>query len=382
MSGDKNPKKKKRRLAGLALSIIPLAALTYIAIMLISGRDLGLTRFLGLFSSGETVEWAYEYNFDVGRGRVFADLDSAVASAGTLGIQVIDYGGDETFRDSFRMTDPAINAFGERAVAFDIGGKAVRVFDANGITAAFDAEGAVVAATINENGWFCVCAQDIEGFKGAVTVFNNAGKDVYKVKIASGYVLSAVLSPDNRRLAILVLTDNGSRIIYYSLNSEDVGNTFDMPGGLILEIRYSPGGDMLAITTDSLIAVDKDGAQKELYDFSGRRLGGYSLDGALIALHLLDYGVGYGGRLVTFGNDGEYLGMIATYRDIISMSSENRTLAVLRSDGLFFYDAELNEIPQTGHFESTAGINRVLSLGGGAVLIAGDHSAVVISDGS
>lgn len=378
MSGGGKTPKRKSRIAGFVLSLATLAALAYVVIMLIMGRDLGLDRILKLFTPREKIEWADEQHFDNGRARAFANLDGAVASAGTLGIQVIGYGGGETLRDAFRMTEPAIRANAGRAVAFDVGGKAVRVFDAKGIAAAFDANGAIVAASINENGWFCVCVQDAEGYMGIVTVYDDAGKDAYRVRVANGYVLSAALSPDNRKLAILTLVDDGSKIAYYSLDSEDTGGPSYMHGGLILGIRYLPGGDVLAISTDSLVIVDSAGTGREIYGFNGKRLGGYVLDGSPIAVHLLDYGMGYNGRLVTFGDGGEQLGMIATYREIVSMSSSAGMVAALRGDGLMLYDAALGEIPQANRFESATGIDKVLALGADAVLVTGEYTAKLV----
>ena len=381
MSGDDKPKKNTRKLRkpiGIAVSILSLAVLTYISIVLIFRRESGLSSLWGLFPAREVVAAADEYYFDVGRGRVFADLDGAIAAAGTLGIQVIDSLGGEILRDPYRMSEPAIDAAGGRAIAFDIGGTAVRVFDATGVITEFDADGAIVSASINENSWFCVCTQEVGGYKGAVKVFNNLGRDVYKVSLASGYVLSAALAPDNSRLCILMLTDSGSRVVYYSLNSESEGNSFAMPAGIILDVRFLPGGNVIAVATDSLIVIDRNGVGKEIFGFYGRRLGGYCFDGGLTVLHLLDYGVGFGGRIIALDADGRLLGELITDVEIISMSYGGGYLAALRSDRLAFFDADFNEVPQSGRFVSTAGINRLVTLGAGSVLVAGDHSAMVV----
>jgi len=198
MSGEEQPDKKKRRLPGkrrrlirIAGSVISLALLTFIAITLITGRQSGLLRFFGFFSDRTSAEIAGEYHFDVGRGRVFAELNGALAAAGTMGIQVLDAAGGETLRDSFRMTSPAVCASEGRAVAFDINGPAARVFSKTEIIASIDIDGSIVSASINRNGWFAVCSQEGGTSRGAVTVYNDEGRDVYRVNLATGYVLSA-----------------------------------------------------------------------------------------------------------------------------------------------------------------------------------------------
>jgi len=379
MTGNENPKKKKRRLIRIIGSLLSLAVLTYIAIMLISGRGLSLSWLTGLFPDREPAEMADEFHFEVGRDRVFAYLGDSLAAAGTLGVQVLDIGGGETLRDPFRMSKPAISALNGRAIAFDIGGSAVRVFDKSRTVSTIETHGAIVSASINRNGWFCVCTLGSGGYKGVATVYNDKGNVVYNVSLSSGYILSAELSPDNGSLAVLNLTGNGSRITFYhGLSSESADNAYDFPGGLIVDIWYPPDGDLVAVTTESLITVSKNGVGGELYAFHGRRLGAYAFEDDFFALHLLDYGVGYRGQLVTLAPDGKLLGVLATDRELVSVSSCGGYLAILRNDGPGLFSAELEECPISAERVPTTGASLILSLGDGAALAAGDHSAAVI----
>ena len=377
MSGNERPRSKWRRLIRIVCSLVSLAVLTYIAVSLISGRGLGLSWFPDLFSTREPIEMADEYDFDVGRGRVFADLGGSLAAAGTLGVQVLDAGGGETLRDPFRMVCPAIDARNGLAIAFDIGGTDVRAFSKSDIIASVTADSAIISASINRNGWFCVCTQEGGGFKGAATVYNNKGGEVYKVRMASGYVLSAALSPDNKSLSVLNLTDGGSRVTFYNLNSENPDNSFDLPGGLIIDILYLSSGDLLVVSTDALISIDKHWEGRTLYEFSGRILSKYTLADDFSAIHLLDYGVGYRGLLVTLGEGGNLLGELTTDREVISMSAGGGYLTILQNDGLVFFNSRLEELPHLENPGSTIGAAQVLSLDNGAALAAGDHSAVV-----
>jgi len=380
MADEKTPKKRKRRLIGIIGSLISLAVLTYIAVILITGRDFDLTWLTNMFSTREQVTMADEYHFEVGRDRVFADLGGSIAAAGSLGVQVLDIGGGEAFSDPFRMSRPAIGSAGGRAIAYDIGGLAVRVFDETRILASIEADAPVVSASINRNGWFCVCTQGVGGYRGFATVYNNKGNAVYSVSLSSGHILSAVLSPDNGSLAVLNLTDDSSRITFYNdLKSETPDSAFDLTGWLILDIWYPPEGDLVAISTKSLISVNKSGVGRELYNFSGRRLGAYTFGADFYALHLLDYGVGYGGQLVTLDSEGTLLGEVPTDRELISMSSGGGYLAVLRNDGFSFFDAALDEIPSSSaNRVSNSGASRILALENGAALATGEHLAVVL----
>ena len=379
MSGNEKPKKRWRRLAGIAFSLVSLAVLTYITITLISGRSLDMSWLTGIFTPRAAVEEVGEYHFDVGRDRVFANLGDAVAAAGTLGVQVLDAGGHETLREAFRMSRPALSEENGRAIAFDIGGTAVRVFNGKQVIASIEASGTVVSASINRNGWFCVSAQEGAALRGVATVYNDRGSPVYKVNLASGYALSAVLSPDNKNLAVLNLTEDGSRItLYQGLNKQDPDSAFNLNGGLILDMRYLSNGSLLAVSTHSLYILDRTGASSLLYEYFDKRLGGYAFDEGYLALHLLDYGVGYSGRLVMLDEKGLAVGELATDREFISISFGGGYLAALRSDGIMFYDKMFQEFPPLGEPPVMAGVNSILALGGGAALLTGENSAIVV----
>ena len=373
MGGDDKPNRKIRRWLILAILLVAFVALVMIVFSLLPGGWLGFSQR----SPGFTVN---EFSFDVGRNRVFAHADDSVAAVGTLGAQVFNTSGRETLRDSFRMSHPAIVEAGHSFLAFDIGGSTVRVFSTTQILSSIETEGTIVSASINKNGWFCIVTQEMSGLRGAVTVYNSLRVDVYKVNLGS-YVLSAHLSHDNKSLAILTLTDSGSRVTFYhglEIDKNDPDYRFDLPGGLIIDIRFLPNGDILAVSTDSLFLIESSGNSRTLYEFTDKRLGGYSYNDGFVALHIYNYGIGYSGQLVTVGYDGTVLGVLDLDKEIVSISSSNSSLIVLRSDGLIFFDKNLEEYPVDIDHISTAAANRILALSDDAALVTSDHSAVVI----
>jgi hypothetical protein len=355
--------------------------LTFIAVTLITGGDLGIPRLAVFFSPRTSVQLADEYDFDIGRNRVFANMGGSIAAVGTLGLQVLDYGGRETLRDSFRMTQPAIVVSNGYCIAFDIGGTSVRVFNNSSLLTSIETNGTIVSASINQNSWFCVTTQEGGGTKGTVTVYNDSGAAVYEVSLGSGYVLSAVLSPDNRSLAVLNLTEYGSRINFYHgivVDKDEPDGLFLFPDGLIIDISYISGSELLVISTNALLLVDTDGIGKALQSYYDKRLGGYAYSDDVITIHLFDYSVGHRGNLINLLADGTILGEVRTDREIISMSSHDGSLIILRSDGLTFFNKALEESSASEESASTAGASRVLALAGGVALATSDNSAVVV----
>jgi len=380
--GDANATgKNKRKTVSLVLLLAAIVIVVFIAALLITGHITG-SSWLSAFSSRRIPEiTADEFIFDIGRARMFANVGGSVAAAGTLGVQVLDSDGSETLREPFRMAQPTLVGSGDRCIAYDIGGTALRVFSGTQVIASIETDTTIVSASINQNGWFCVVTQGGGGLKGIVFVYDNTGTVVYRVTLATGFALSAQLSSDNKDLAILTIPDTGSRIMLYQgidISEDDPDHQFDFFDRLIIDIFYTPDGDVVAISTDSLILIDNFGDRRTLLEFPGARLGGYTYNDDFIALHLYDFGIGHRGRLITLLADGTILGDIAIDREIISMTSLDKTLAILKSDGVVFYDETLEEFSLYADSISAAGASRVLAVREDAVLAASDNSAVII----
>jgi len=375
-----NNSKNKRKIMIRILLLIVIAIFLFIIVSLIIGYYTDASWFSSIFSQRISDITVDSFYFDIGRSRMFADIGGSVAAVGTLGVQVFDAAGNETLREPFRLAQPAITGAGDRCIAYDIGGTTARVFNRTQVLSAQETDSAIVSASINANGWFCIVTQGGGGLKGAVAVHDNTGSVVYRVTLYTGYALSAHLSPDNKTLAILTLPDTGSRIMLYQGIDEDKDpdHQFDFFDRLIIDIFFTTDNDVLAISTDSLILVESSGDRTFLYPFPDKRLGGYTKNKDFITLHLYDFGVGFRSRLVTLDLDGTVLGELAIDREIISLSAYNNTLTVLKNDGVTFYGKDLEEFFSTVDNQSTAGANRILAVRENTVLAASDNSAVII----
>jgi len=382
MSQGDAPKRKTHIFIKLAIVIICVAVPAFVVLSLsVGGFD--FLRVLSFLPQRVPEITVSEFSFDVGKDRDFAFMEGHVAAVGSLGLQVFDSAGRETLRSQFRMNSPAILNNGTRSIAFDIGGTSVRVFDYAQILASIETDDLIVSASINPNGWFCVVTQERISGRSMITVYNSSGLDVYVVGMATGFALLAELSHDNSDLAILNLTSAGSRITLYQKIFDDEFKdepdiVFDIKSGLIIYISYLPSGDILAISTNLLFLVDASGTGTVLYHFEGRQFGDFTYSDDFISLHLYDFALGHQGILVTLLLDGTVVKEKFVDRDIISMSSADETLMILKSDGVMFYNKELHEFPASieNPFASAAG--QVIAVSEDAVLAASDNLAVVI----
>jgi hypothetical protein len=374
----KKNKKKKHRLLKAAVSILILAAISIIAAILITNDGkLSVDGLIRLFSGTGGKDEATEFSFNTGFKSAFAEMECGLAVCSGSGVQVYDIGANKMFTETYEMTNPTVCSNGKKSAVYDLGGKSLRVFDLYGVTNSIPTEQKIISASLNQNGWLALCTQEAGAFKGRVTVYNGNLDETFYWNSAKGYVLSAAISPDNRNLTVLTLTDEGSRIVFLSLDSTDEKGSCILPGELILEIAHFSDDRILAVCGDALRIVKPDGSADIIYDYAGKYLTSYSLDGdGYILLALNDYMVGDQGFIVTVDLKGKMLGTAETEKKIMSLSAKGDSLAILYSDGLVLYDRNLIECAR---FNDTMGAEKTIMRPDGKAFLITSHSAAVCS---
>jgi hypothetical protein len=374
----RSEKSAGRRFGRFVCSIAVLAILSAVSYVLIAGNGrLDIDSIKRVLDDLRGRERADEYICAQGYDSAFADMDGVLVAAGTFGFMVMDVDGRQIARESFKMEGPMAVSSGKFAAVYDAGGTDARIVSRRGEVVAIESEAEIIAASINKNGWLALCTLESEGYKGGVTVYNAGGEPQYKWRSAQGYILSSALADDDLHLAVLSVRGAGGAVTLLQLKSEDVQAEFALGGGVILDIRYTGEGRVLAVTEDALISIDGAGEGSVIRDFSDKYLGGWAIgaDGSA-ALLILDYGVGDSGALETYSASGAALGAIRTDRRCGSLSIGGGHVAALWRDSIGVYDAPLKsaaEIPGASDFES------VIARPDGSALAIGHGVAKVVA---
>jgi hypothetical protein len=374
--------RKKHRLLKFLSSVILLAVISLVAAVLITNRgNLSLDGFKRLLGAAGAAPEARVFSFESGYGNVFADMNGGFAVASSVGVQVFDAAGNKAYTEVYEMTDPTIVSAGGICAAYDLGGKAVRVFDAAGVLGSMNTDKNIISAALSPAGYLALCTQESGGYKASVSVYRSGAYDSTKTPpfqwfSGEGYILSAAISPDSKSLAVLTLTETGSRIVFFSLDSAVEKASCTLPGKLALEIRYTDDSHVLAVCRDSAQLIGTNGKNQVVTDYADKYLAEYSIGDSFTALVLSDYMVGDQGRILTVDKDGKTLGTIETDRKILSVSARGDYLAVLYGDGFVIYDRNLKEC---AHEDGTAGAIATIMRQGGTALLITSHSASVFS---
>ncbi|MDR2420963.1 MAG: DUF5711 family protein [Oscillospiraceae bacterium] len=341
------PRAKPARMpsAGAVFSaVLIFAAASAAALAYVVGGELSAAGFsrawASLAAGGREAVFAFEDGFD----DIFADIGDAVVSAGPSGAAVYDGVGEEMYRESFAMANPAIAAApgGMLAVVYDSGGKSARAAGRSGITVPLTLESEIVSCAVGRGGVFAVTTRGAGEYKGRVEFFRLSGgvpEKIYDWFSGEGPALGAAVSRSGKSFAALTLTARGGRIVLLDSGSTEPRGEYVHRDGAILELAYMASGTLIARADGALIAVSENGEGKVIRDFTGRELDGYACGDAFIVMHLSR--ADGGGELVSMDERGAELGRIETSRGLVWLSAAGDRAAVLRSDGLSLYDREL-----------------------------------------
>ncbi|MDR0838673.1 MAG: DUF5711 family protein [Oscillospiraceae bacterium] len=314
------------------------------------------------------------FAFEPGFDSVFADLGGTIAAAGSAGVAVYGKTGDELARSGFSAQNPAIAASGGLAIAYDVGGKSVRIVNSAGEISVITLENRVVSCSVGHGGVFVICTDDSREYKGRARFYrlgSGVPELIYDWYSGEGYVLGAAVSYDGKRFAVTTLTARGGRIVLLDSDSTDAAGEYVSPEGAILEASFMRGGQLIARTASGITAIEPDGSGTVIYDLTGRTLDGYSHDGdSFLALHFTDSSGGMQGELVTIDLKGRGLGSIRTSRALVRLTASGDRVAALWSDGLDIYDKTLG---QAASYPEASGAVCAFPRGGEAAVAMGSR---------
>ena len=128
---------------------------------------------------------------------LFLGLEDDLLICTQTQIQLVSPTGTPRLRETVSMNTPALNASGDYAVVYDVGGQELRVIGGGALvhSLTLTEEESILCASINEDGWVAVTTK-ISGYKGVVTVYNRDFEAVMTIRLSSRYISDAVVTPD------------------------------------------------------------------------------------------------------------------------------------------------------------------------------------------
>lgn len=369
---EKRTKKRKRGVKRVVATVTTLILVVAAVLIFIYRDKLTKDNLNSIFTEAEAPEESEAFTYEIGTDQVFAKAGEGLAVASSGGMQLLDKNGKTVCRQIISMSTPATAASKHHAVFYDVGGTTLRVAGFDGSYTDLDTQDAIISVTMNESGWMAVVTEKT-GYKGYVEVYNAALEPVYEWFSGSGYVLSAVVAPDNRGMAALCVGAEGGRVAQFSFSSETQQSEFLAQDELLIGLHYLSADRLCALSESRVVFFDDKSEQKGEYAFNGAYLTDYEFGGdGFVSVLLSRYRSGNALDLVSLSASGEVLGELQLQRDLLSLSASGKQLLVLYSDGLTLYSSSLEEL---GVREDVLGVKRAVLRGRDQALLLSAYSA-------
>lgn len=315
-----------------------------------------------------------EYIFDAGSGQAFASAGQGLAVANSTGFELLNSAGSVIASKLMQMDEPAVATCDSYAVFYDIGGTNIAAAWFDGSIQTLSVEGDILSATVSEGGYLAVTTK-ATGYRALVTVYNAELSPVYQWYSSSAWVISASVSPDNRRLAVLSYTASGSEVRLFSLSETEQKAAFSVAEKVLLDLHWFSSSRLCAYTADQVFFFNADGQWQDTYSFSDQYLIGCADGGdGFIAFALSPYRAGTTSVLVSLDENGRVLGTADLQSGIISMTASGSEALVLCADGAYLFSETLSE---KGQLTGLPGFKYgLLRSRGEALLIASNYAEV------
>ncbi len=325
-----------------------------------------------LFKGGEDRGGTERWSYDTGSGQVFAPLGNGLAVASSTGFQLLDGGGDTVADKVFAIGSPALSAAADRVAVWDVGGREIRVFDADGEMSLVEAEKDVISVSLSDSGHMAVCSEE-SGYKGVVTVYDRELTPVYQWHSGSGYLIGAAVSPDGGRLAAMTVSAQGGGVHMFSLDSEEERGCFTAPQELLVDIYWLREGELCALSESRAVFLDSAAVQTGEFGYGGMYLTGRAFSsGGFAVLALSEYISGGTDVLVSVGGGGRELGRTEPEGQVRYLSANGRSVAALYSGSVALYDQSL---ARKDRGEGLSGIRAAIVRDRGDAILAGAYQA-------
>lgn len=365
----KNTEKRTGKFVPLLLAAVVLLGSAYIVCYSLSGDKDSLSGYLQGGEAGKTDKFI----FDAYSDNIFEEINGGLLAVSASAYQVFDSSGEIVGRGTKAFTSPAVSSGAGGAVVWSQGGNNILLVSTDGATNAIDSENAVISASVNDNGYAAVSFEQ-SGYKGLVAVYNSSAEVIYKWYSGLGYLVDAAVNNSNTAMMALTLYGNRSRLVSYSLGSEEEQGAYSEENTIYFDMDYISENRVCAVADTKAVFLNGKCEYNAEYSFGGWYLKNYSLDGNGFAVFALGkFKTGGETLIVSVDAGGNVQGSVTLGEDVEALSVRGRYIAVTCADCIMLYNEELQEI---GREDDAAGVEKALACADGKMIVVSANGAV------
>lgn len=279
-----NPKKRATSL-NILLSVLLIAAIMCIAFLVylktqnIDLSSIDVKQILkGNFriAQDNKSRGAFEnINYDVNEHPIFCTYKGLIISCTSDSLQAMNKSGEVQWKISVSMSSPVLKTAGEYLLAADLGGRDIYAIEGKEVRWNKKISGKLINIDINNDG-FTTVVHDSKGYRGAVTVYNLQGMELFTRNIAESFILMAKVSPKSDQVLIDSIDASGisagTGFEFIDMSGKPFAAKTPEDDQIFPSAWYINKNCILAVGDSSVIYFDKNRQQKWKQDFSGRKI--------------------------------------------------------------------------------------------------------------
>lgn len=193
-------------------------------------------------------------------------------SAASTGLRLRSAALAEIAAPELSFSSPAASGGEGGAAVWDSGGGTLCLISPEGDAIEVSAGGRVVSAEVNPGGLTAAAVLPEDGL-GLVTVYSAAGAELYRCHLNTAWPLSACVSPDGEKLAILAASERGGEVRVFRLDSTEQHAAYTLPGECFFRLGWLSDGELCAVSEKRALVLT-DGCEilhESVFDGAARR---------------------------------------------------------------------------------------------------------------
>ena len=286
--------------------------------------------------------------------------------------------GREAYAELLSYQNPRLVASGRYLVAYDMGGKSVRLYNSFTCVKEIAPDHPVRTVAVCNEGYYCVVTDGTE-YASEVVLYNERHRMINRYRLEE-YTVCADLKADASELMLVsVSAVQGrmvTRIALTTPGESEWGESFDVWDAYPVACRYTEDGNICLLSTDALCFFNPQGQEISRHNLTASQVVSFQLTEAGCVLTCRDDVSDRSTRVLAFDKWGnlEYnVSVEGVARDVCYVFG---SLAILLQDQLIFYrdvtESTPVELPLKGSY------HHVLAYENLEFILCGDAKAITV----
>ncbi len=300
-----------------------------------------------VLGSGDTGYPVEIIGTNVNRGNFVGNGDITYVS--DTSFVTLSQSGNEICYNQHSFSKPVLTTEGDNAMIYNLGGSGyvtgtVKELGEQTVT---DDELDIIAADINERGYYCLVTQ-ADGYLSKISVYNNDKEKFYTYSFADYYINAVSINPDGTGCVACGVTADAGSIsgIAYVLDfsKKEPRATYSLDENTVYSVDYLSAGNVCIIGSNSAYALEIGSSDIKQIDYSNMQLTAFDVDKDTdcFALSLSRSGDGNNCSIHYLNSIGNQIKIIDTKNAVESLSLFKNRVAFLDKTECYLYDTDAN----------------------------------------